>query len=448
MSVSIAAELPRENPAERGAWAGAAVLCAAALFCGADITLPMLLVEPIKAAFGLTDTQVALLTGSSFATSMAVFALPLSWIADRFNRATLLTVAIAVWCGLTMFSGFATGFWSLFVLRLGVGLGEAALKPAAISLLGDLFPPKAQAAPLGAFAVLSMLGPVAAMSGGGLVYDAISHAAAAHALPIAPADAWRWTTAGFGALGLLVAVAAAFLLRDPRQGRAETAASTPAPARISFLGYLRASAFFYVPYIVAMVAFVLWQAGFMGWLAPFFSRSYGWSVGRIGQAVGAMNLAAGLLGAPLGVWMSAVLSRRLGRDAPVAVTWVALAVTAPLLVIGPLLPNGWLALGAFSLMFTAAGAATVVTPMVFTTTAPPHLRARMYAVSNLFFGLVGQSTGGVIFAQFTERVAGGPSNLRITFSVMSAVFMAICVAALVISDRRYAAAEALAQREA
>ncbi len=431
-----------ERPA-KGAWAAAVVLAFAGLFSGVDIALPQLLVEPIKAAFHLTDTEIALLTGASFATSMAVFALPLSWIADRYNRAILLTVAIAVWCGLTLASGFATNFWWLFVLRMGVGLGEAALKPAAYSLLADLFPSKVLARPLGLFAVFAMLGPVVGFSGGGAVHGWFEHASL-----IDPKAAWCWTTAVFGALGILVALASWLLLRDPRRQRAAPLQDAPVADRVSFLGYLKASAFFYVPYVVAMVAFVLWQAGFVGWLAPFFARSYGWSIGKTGQALGAMNLCAGLLGAPLGVWMSAVLRNRLGRDAPVAVTWLSLAVTAPLLVIGPLLPNGWWALGCFSLMFVAGGAATVVTPIVFTTTAPPHLRARMFAVSNLFFGLLGQSTGGVIFALFTENVAGGSAHLAVTLSVMSAVFMAICVAALVISDRRYVAAQALAEREA
>jgi MFS family permease len=96
-------------------------------------------------------------------------------------------------------------------------------------------------------------------------------------------------------------------------------------------------------------------------------------------------------------------------------------------------------------MFVAGGAATVVTPMVFTTTAPPHLRARMIAVSNLCYGLIGQSTGGVVFAGFTEHVAGGPAHLRVTLAVLSAVLMAVCVGALVLADRRYPQAQALAE---
>jgi MFS family permease len=203
--------------------------------------------------------------------------------------------------------------------------------------------------------------------------------------------------------------------------------------------------FFFLPYTLANIAFVMWQAGFLGWLAPFLSRTYGWSIGRIGETAGVMNLAAGLLGAPLGVWMSGWLRKRRGRDAPVAVTWVALAVSAPLLALGPLAPNGWIAMTAFSLMFVAAGAATVVTPIVFTTTAPPHLRARMIAASNLCYGLIGQSTGSVVFAVFTERLAGGPAHVRWTLCILSAVLMAACVGFLMLADRRYPRAQTRAE---
>ncbi|HWE48010.1 MAG TPA: MFS transporter [Caulobacteraceae bacterium] len=419
------------------AWATAGVLAAAGLFCAADFALPQLLVEPIRLAFKLTDTQIAILTGFSFAISLSVFALPLSWIADRFNRAILITVAIALWCSMTVGSAFATGFWSLFVLRLGVGFGEAALKPAAYALLADLFPAKSLPTALGAFAVASMLGPAIAQAGGGSLDVAFQS--------IAGTDAWRWTTATVGALGLLVALAAALILREPRRRPATVEASAPTLG-ISLPAFVRASMFFVLPFTLANITFVLWQAGFVGWVAPFFSRTYGWDLGLIGKSLGLMNLAT-LAGVPLGIWMSAWLRKRRGQEAPVAVTWIALAVSAPLLVLGPLALNGWLAIAAFSLVFVAGGAATVVTPIVFTSTAPPHLRARMIALSSLCYGVVGQSTGGVIFAEFTEHVAGGPAHLRVTLSVLSAVLMAACVGFLFWADQRYPAARALANTE-
>jgi MFS family permease len=349
---------------------------------------------------------------------------------------------------MTAASGFATGFWMLFVLRLGVGIGEGALKPAAYALLADLFPPNDLAKPLGIFAVAYMLGSVAALSGGGALYDALLRAAQNHSIPIAPGDAWRWTTTAVGVLGLGVAALSVIFVRDPRRGAPAPSTPLQSQHRISLPAFLGRSMFFFAPFTVAMILFVLWQAGFMGWLAPFFMRTYGWTVGQVGQGAGILNLGAGLLGAPVGVWLSDVVRKRTGYSAPVAVAGLAVCVTAPLLVIGSLLPNGVAAMACFGAFFVAAGAATVVTPMVFTSTAPPHLRARMIAVSNLTYGVVGQSTGGLIFASFTEHVAGGPMHLNITFAVLTAVLMALLAVALWFSARAYRGAVALADQEA
>lgn len=129
-----------ENKQHARAWLAAVVLAMAAMIAMADKTLPMLLMEPIKHAMALTDVQIGILTGFTFAIAMAVAALPLAWLADRYDRTLLLAIAITVWCLLTIASGFATNFTALFLCRLGVGLGEAALMPAALSLIADLFP--------------------------------------------------------------------------------------------------------------------------------------------------------------------------------------------------------------------------------------------------------------------------------------------------------------------
>lgn len=431
----------------KGAWAAAVVLALTSAMSYADRTLPALLMEPIKAAFALSDTQLALLTGFTFAAAIAVFALPLSWIADRFNRVLLISATIVVWCLMTIGSAFAHDFWTLFALRIGVGIGEAALQPAAYSLLADLFPSKQLTRPLAVYAFCTVLGPIAAQSGGGLLYDMLQHAASIHTLPIAASDAWRWTTAAFGLAGLLLAPAVYFLAPEPRRKRA---ADVPAASSggISFLGFLRATAFFFVPYTIAMVAFCLFEAGALsGWSVPFFARTYHWSIGHIGQVIGLAGLIGAVVGMPLGVWVNQLVSARLGRMAPVATICLMLALSVPFIALFPFAPTGILAAGGFTLVMIAGAASTVVAPVVFTSTAPPHLRARMIALSNLFFGLFGRAAGAVLYAAFTDKVLRDPSKLNISLSVISVVLMAVCLPALFIADRRYGRAKALAEAE-
>jgi MFS family permease len=435
-----------DHPA-KGAWTAAVLLALTSAMSWADRALPALLMEPIKSAFAISDTQLALLTGFTFAAAIAVFALPLSWIADRFNRVWLISGTIVVWCLMTIGSAFAHDFWSLFVLRIGVGIGEAALQPAAYSLLADLFPAKRLPRPLAVYAFCTVLGPIAAQSGGGALYELFQHAGAVHALPIAAADAWRWTTAVFGVLGLALAPAVFFLTPEPRR-RLAAAAPAAQGGGISFIGFLRATAFFFVPYTLAMVAYCLFESGALTtWVAPFFARTYHWSIGYIGQVIGLTGVLAAVLGMPFGVWISQVVNARLGRVAPVATVCVLLTLSLPFVALYPFAPTGMLAAAGFTLIMIAGSAATVVAPVVFTSTAPSHLRARMLALSSLFFGLLGRAMGAVLYAGFTDKVLHDPARLNVSLSVVSVLLMAVCLPALFIADRRYDRAKAIAEAE-
>jgi MFS family permease len=439
----------------KGAWRATAVLFVALLFSVADQALPLLMLDPIKASFALSDTQMALLTGFSFAVSVSVFALPLSWLADKFDRALLLGAGVAIWCLATIGCAFADGFWWLFLMRMGVGLGEAALKPAGYSLLADLFPPTLLPKPLAVLSLAALLGSVFALNGVALAYDSFSGLAARGALPFAQEDAWRAVMVLFGAAGLLVAVAAFLLIPEPRRSRrapsGETApparadAAEPAAERLSFWRYLRLSAFFYIPFTLSMTAYVLYSSGFNGWLTPFFTRTYGWTIGQTGHVLGIVSLVTGLLGAPLGVWLNGVLQKRLKRETPVTTMWLALLVVSPAIALTALAPNGWLAMAGLAFILLPTSAATVVTPVVFTSTAPPHLRARVVAVCGLAYGLLGSALGPLVYGAFTDYVVRDAAKLAITMSVIPGLMAAIFVPLLILADRRFPAAVRLAR---
>jgi MFS family permease len=421
----------------RGAWFGVAILCLAVLACAADQALPSLLIDPIKASFGVSDTEIALLTGFSFSVSISIFALPLSWVADRFNRPKLIALGIAIWCAATIGCGFARGFWVFFLLRMGVGLGEAVLKPTAYALVADQFPSRQLTRPLALLALAAMLGGAAALNGGGAVYEAILRWATHGGL--LRDFAWRGTLVAFGAAGLAIAVAALWIPEPRRYGGSSDAGAqvTGGEAAVSFATFARKSVRFFAPYIGAMTAYCLYNAGFNAWLAPFFARDYGWSIGRIGQALGLLALGAGLVGLPLGIWLMEAVRRRYGRDAPVAAIWIALAVTAPAVVLTPFAPTGAWALVGLGLILLPASAATVIAPVVFAETAPSHLRARAIALSGLVYGVLGSGLGPVAYGAFTDHVLQDPAKLAISLSVVSGVLTAACIPLLIVADRHF-----------
>src|SRR5215831_4751922 len=106
--------------------------------------------EQVRKEWNLSDRQLSALT-TAFILLYAAVGLPLGHWADVGRRRFILAVGVLLWSVMTALSGLAWNFASLFVLRLGVGVGEASCAPAATSLLGDLFPSHRRGRALAAF---------------------------------------------------------------------------------------------------------------------------------------------------------------------------------------------------------------------------------------------------------------------------------------------------------
>ena len=106
-----------------------------------DRMILSILFPDIKAEFGLSDTQLGLLGGISFALFYATIGLPIARLADQYSRKKIIIVSLVIFSLMTAFSGLAAGFISLLLLRICVGIGEAGVNPASHSIIADYFPP-------------------------------------------------------------------------------------------------------------------------------------------------------------------------------------------------------------------------------------------------------------------------------------------------------------------
>lgn len=427
------------------AWLATVVLAMAGIILSADKTLPMLLMEPIKHAMSLSDMQIGTLTGFTFAIAMAFAALPLAWLADRYDRTVLLSLAIAAWCLLTIGSGFAKNFTVLFLCRLGVGIGEAALMPAALSLIADLFPLRLVARASAVLYFGMTLGTFVAMAGGGALYTFLHVAAHEGRLSLASEDAWRWTTIAFGATGLVVAALVATVLPEPRRQAPALAASSIGLAdEVGFRSYLVTTLPFVIPLVLCLGMSGIFVVGFSGWLAPFFTRTYDWTVGKTGSVLGTIMLVAGLFAPAIGVFFNQLVRRWMKREAPLITLCVMLLTALPFVIGGPLLPNGMWAAGAVGVVLAITGGCTIVVSLIYISIAPSHLRARIMAVLLLVMGVM-SSAGTVMYASFTDFVLGDPSRLYLTMSVLSACLILLTIVMSAFVDRRYPAIVAAAE---
>ena len=213
-------------------WYALAVLILAYVLAFLDRQVLNLLVEPMKRDLGLSDTQVSLLQGLSFALFLSIGGLPVGRLIDSRRRLTVLSAGIAVWSAMTVGCGLARGYLQLLLCRIGVGAGEAAMTPSAYSLIGDYFPPRRLGLAMGLYSMGAYVGAGLAM-----VIGAAAVAGAARGvvdLPLLGAiPAWQVVFLAVGLPGFVVAAWVAFL-REPRRRAPGRASARPAWPRRFF----------------------------------------------------------------------------------------------------------------------------------------------------------------------------------------------------------------------
>src|SRR5712691_2641298 len=185
-------ELSRAKGATLGyAWYVVLVLMVCYTLSFIDRQILSLLVAPIKHDLGISDTRIGLLQGLAFALFYTMMGLPLGRIADTCSRRTLISFGVLFWSVMTTLCATAKSFWSLFLARMGVGVGEATLAPAAFSLISDYFSAGLLATALSIYSMGIFLGSGLALIVGGVVVTATTRMPAIELPLLGLTASWR-----------------------------------------------------------------------------------------------------------------------------------------------------------------------------------------------------------------------------------------------------------------
>lgn len=382
---------------------GLALLFFVSFFNYLDRMVIAVMVEPMKADLGLTDTQLGLISGLAFALFYAVCGLPLARVADRSSRKWLLTVCLTAWSAMTALTGAVRNYGELFVARMAVGVGEAGCVPAAHSMIGDMYPPERRAFAVGIF------------QAGGLIGLSIGLAIAGS---LAERVGWRSALFWIGAAGLPLAALIAITLREPvrqttPEAKEQFSAALHALARRRPLMHLIAG--------LSLGAFATY--GMAQWLPAFFIRSHGASLTQVGIYGAIFGGVAGVLGTVAG---GALMVRLHPRD-PRWELWLPAACyfgSLPLYAASFAATNLTAALGLqFVAVFLAAGGGAVALSAI-QSFAEPHRRATAVAVMMFLSSLIGLGLGpaavGAASDFLIERL--GPQSLRYSL-MLSTTFL-------------------------
>ncbi len=381
-----------------------AVLTGVALINFLDRQIIAILAEPIKRDMGLTDSQVGLTAGLSFALLYTTLGIPVAWLADRWNRPRIIAIAIAIWSAMTIVCGLAQNFTQLFLARVGVGVGEAGSGPASHSLLSDLFPPEERAGAFGWYGLGIPVGAFIAYAGGGWIVQNFS---------------WREAFFLAGAPGLVIALLVAFTVKEPRIGAVKPQRGQSVGAALRELA--AKPAYWNLAAAATLVAFVAY--GFSSFYGAFFVRIHGMSYSELGVGLGAM---VGLTGA-FGAWSGGWVADRFHKKNVAATLWlpaIALIAAAPLFAWGLVIDDKWAAL---ALIAAPTFAATFYYGPTFATVqglAKPQTRAMAVAIFIFISSLIGMGAGPVFAGALSDMFTAAHMQAN-----AGASFKAACPAA-------------------
>ncbi|HEY0941450.1 MAG TPA: MFS transporter [Steroidobacter sp.] len=323
------------------AWIMLGLLCLAYVFSMLDRVILSLLVEPLKRDLGLTDLEVSYLQGFAFIIMYSLAGLPMGYIVDRWPRIRLVAIGISLWSLMTAACGLASRYVTLFLGRIGVGIGEATLGPAAYSLIRDSFPERRLGLAMGIYSMGGALGAGLALVVGGYLIQWMDVIAPLRLPFIGVLQAWQLTFLFVGLPGLVVALLIACVPEPARSDRSPSRTFSSVSRELR--AFLSANRRTLLCHHLAVGFSNVVCYGAVAWVASFFIRVHGWPIGRIGLFAGVANIVGGLIGM---VGAGFVSDRLRARGAHVRLT---ICMCAALL--------GAMAAGAFALVNSPVAAA-------------------------------------------------------------------------------------------
>lgn len=403
---------PSKDRVPFGAWWTLAVLLSLYILSFVDRNALAMLVEPVKADLGLTDTQVSLLLGPAFTLTYAIFGLPLGWAADRAPRRWVIFIGVVAWSACAVATGLARSFLPMFAARSGVGIGEAALSPSAYSLLADKFPSHRLALALSIYQGGIYLGQAAAIA---LVAVVLAHAEwLAGAVPgmsdLAP---WRMAIILTGAPGMVFALLVFTFSEPPR--RSEASAKN-APAAPGFWAFVKENMTLITLLMIGFGLVSMCGIALGAWTPTYLERRFAMEPAEYAPFLSMISLAGGATLLVKGGLMDWLYGRG-QRDIHVRLyTWFLLGTSPAVYLI-------YLA-SSPALFFVLYAVVLIVTIpfMVFLIPAvqiftPQAFRARMAATFLCGVTVIG-SLGPVLVGLITDRILGDPAQLGVALAVV------------------------------
>ncbi|TMM57917.1 MFS transporter [Maribacter algarum] len=380
-----------------------------------DRQILVILQESIKQELGLSDTQLGLMSGFTFAIFYVSFGIPIARLADKGNRRNIIAISLAVWSAFTALSGSAQNFIQLLLARIGVGIGEAGGSPPAHSIISDLYPAKKRATALAIYSTGISIGILLGFLLGGWINQYFG---------------WRTAFLVVGIPGILFALILRFTVKEPPRGLSEKEkdlAEQQHSMKDVFRLLRNKKSFRYIAVGAGLAAYVSYTIS--SWLPPFMARVHGMSSGEIGTW---LSLIFGI-GTGVGYFMGGYLTDRLSKK---DMRWYLWLPAMALLFAIPLALVAFFATAAnttlFAIIIPAFLNSLYLAPCIALTHGIVNVRMRALASAILFFVLniiglgFGPFVGGIISDALQPTMGVDALRWALSNSVIASILSAFC----------------------
>lgn len=423
------------------AWYAVAILTLANMSGFIDRQILSYLVVPMKRDLGVSDTQMSLLMGLGFVVFYSVLGIPIGRLIDRGSRRVITAVGIALWSVMTTLTGVARTFSGLMAARIGVGVGEATLGPASVSIIADMFPKRMLGTAMSVFTTGTFLGSGVGYILGAFMVERVDKLGTINVPIVGEMHAWQSVFFLVGIPGLLIALLA-LTMREPVRQQADRDAQPPFS---EVLNYMKQHSRTVAALTIGFACSAAVNYGIGAWMGSFFMRTHQWTASEAGRWQGLNTIIFGPIGTLLGGRLSDELRKRGHADAPLLVGIIAAVGMICTAGVYPAVGSANVAkyLIVFVNIFAAMpwGAASVAMAEVM----PARMRGQGAAIYQLVLNLTAGILGPTSVAVLTDYLFHDELSLRWSLVICTVVGMTLAI--LLLAWGRPAYRRTLAERD-
>lgn len=419
-------------PPRSQAYYGMAAMMLVTMFSILDRYIPAILVQPIRAELGVTDTGISFIQGWAFSLFYCLAGLPMGRLVDRSRRNRIIAAGAVVWSVATIACGFSQGYWQLLVARMGVGIGEACLAPAAYSLIADYFQPNVRGRAISIYYLSLTVGASVSFLIGGLVLR-LTTGMDGLTLPVVGTLApWRLVFITVGVPGIPLALLMLSVREPQRQHGVRAAGLDGDPAFSRFLSLNRGPlSLIYLAY--GAMTFATLCA--LPWAPTLYLRRFGMPTSTSGVYIGIATLVGGVAG----VLLSGALSDRWrfarwgGRF---RVPALAIACNLPVTLSYPVMPTAWSSITLLGLATAISAFGTSSAAATIQAVVPNTMRGQAMALFQIIALLAGALAPTAV-ALTTDYVFRSDASLPASLQLAPGILLVIALIAAAFGLRAY-----------